>query len=108
MPATLTNRRYCVDLDDILPVENFSDLTIQTLADRLQRTTGAEQCIYRESELDELWRLIDIALKAGSESPRDPEQLHHLRDLVHRAHDLVGMENRPREAAEVLREALLS
>ncbi|MCW2387547.1 hypothetical protein M2333_000593 [Sphingobium sp. B11D3B] len=96
-----------MDLDDILPVENFSDLTIQTLADRLQRSSGAEQCIYRESELDELWRLIDIALKAGGDTHYDFEQLHHLRDLVHRAHDLVGMEDRPREAAEVLREALL-
>lgn len=96
-----------MDLDDILPVENFSDLTIQALADRLQRTVGAEQCIYRESELDELWRLIDIALKTDNEDFYDVEKLRHLRNLVHKAHDLVGMENRPRAAAEVLREALI-
>ena len=97
-----------LDLDDILPVENFSDLTIQTLADRLQRTRTAEQCIYRESELDEVWRLIDIAVRSGDpDGLRDNETLRMMRDAVHRAHDLVGMESKPVEAAAALREVLI-
>ena len=97
-----------MDLDDILPVENFSDLTIQTLADRLQRTRTAEQCIYRESELDEVWRLIDIAVRSGDpDGLRDNETLRMMRDAVHRAHDLVGMESKPVEAAAALREVLI-
>ena len=97
-----------MDLDDILPVENFSDLTIQTLADRLQRTRTAEQCIYRETELDEVWRLIDIAVRSGDpDGLRDNETLRLMRDAVHRAHDLVGMDNKPLEAAAALREVLI-
>ncbi len=96
-----------MDLDDILPVENFSDLTLQVLADRLQRTRTDEQCIYRESELDELWRLVDIAISAGDpDGLRDETTLRMMRDAIHKAHDLVGMDTRPKEAAEVLREAI--
>ena len=96
-----------MDLDDIIPVENFSDLTIQVLIDRLVRTKSAEQCIYRESELDELWRLIDIAARAGDpDGLRDAATLRRMRDAVHKAHDLVGMENKPKDAAEALRAAL--
>ena len=98
-----------MDLDDILPIENFSDLTIQVLADRMQRSSTQEQFINRESEMDELWRLLDIAVRAGADPDglRDSEKLHMMRDLVHRAHDLVGMEGKPKEAAEVLRGALI-
>lgn len=96
-----------VDLDDIIPVENFSDLTIQILAERLQRSRTAEHYIYRESELDELWRLLDIACRSGDpDGLRGSEELRSMRFIVHRAHDLVGMEGKPKEAAEVLREAL--
>ncbi len=96
-----------MDLDDVLVVENFSDLTIQLLAERLQKTRTAEQCIYRESELDELWRLLDIALRSGDpDGTRDRDRLSRMRAAVHKAHDLVGMDNRPREAAEALREAI--
>jgi len=96
-----------LDLDDIIPVENFSDLTIQVLADRLQQSRTAEQHIYRESELDELWRLLDIACRSGDpDGLRGPEMLRNMRDIVHRAHDLVGMDGKPKEAAAALREAL--
>ena len=96
-----------MDLDDILPVENFSDLTIQQLADRLQRSHTAEHHIYRESELDELWRLLDIACRSGDpDGLRGEETLRNMRDVVHRAHDLVGVDGKPQEAAEMLRSAL--
>ncbi len=97
-----------MDLDSIYPVDNMSDLTIQTLVDRIERSTKEEQFIYRETELDELWRLIDIAEKTGDpEGMRSKEQLHQMRNAIHRAHDLVGMDSKPLEAAEALREALL-
>lgn len=96
-----------MDLDDVLPVENFSDLTIQTLADRLSRSRTAEHAIYRESELDELWRLLDIALRTGDpDGLRDARWLGAMRGAVHAAHDLIGHEARFREAADMLRAAL--
>lgn len=94
-------------LEDIVPVENFSDLTIHMLADRMQRSSTLEQCIYRESEMDELWRLLDIAVRAGDpDALRDEDSLRRMRDAVHRAHDLAGMDGKPKEAAEVLRSLL--
>lgn len=97
-----------MDLDTILPVDSISDITIQTLVDRIQRSSSDEQFIYRESELDELWRLVDVALGGGDvDNSRDPEQLRQMRDAIHRAHDLVGMDGKPLEAAATLREALL-
>jgi len=96
-----------LDLDEVLPIENFSDLTIQMLADRLQRSTTVEQHIYRESEMDELWRLLDIAVRSGDpDGVRSAARLAAMRDAVHRAHDLVGMDGKPKEAAEALRHAL--
>jgi len=95
-----------VDLDDIVAVENFSDLTIQALSDRLHRSSTNEHCIYREAELDELWRLLDIVVNAG-DGTQDVERLCRMRSAVHRAHDLVGMDGKPQEAASALREALM-
>ena len=106
-PPRPAREKTTLDLNDIIPVENFSDLTLQTLADRLQRSRTAEHCIYRESELDELWRLVDIACRSGDpDGLRGAETLRNMRDIVHRAHDLVGMDGKPKEAAAALREAL--
>lgn len=96
-----------MDLDTILPVSNTSDLTIQTLVDRLQRSRSDEQFIYRESELDELWRLVDVAIGSAGDDARSDEQLRQMRDAIHRAHDLIGMDGKPLEAAAALREALI-
>lgn len=97
-----------MDLDSIYPVDDMSDLTLQTLVDRLQSSKTDEHFIYRETELDELWRLLDMAIRGeDKENHRSEEQLRQMRAAVHRAHDLVGMEGKPVEAAEALREALI-
>lgn len=96
-----------MDLDSIYPVDNMSDLTVQTLIDRIQNSRTEEQFIYRETELDELWRLVDVAVRNGdSEEGRSNERLRQMRIAIHRAHDLVGMDGKPAEAAAALREAL--
>lgn len=96
-----------MDLDSIFPVDNLSDLTLQTLVDRIARSTSEEHFIYRETELDELWRLADMAVSRGDlVGHRSPEQVLAMRAAIHRAHDLVGMDGKPLEAAEALRAAL--
>ena len=96
-----------MNLDSIFPVDNMSDLTVQTLVERIQRSVTDEQFIYRETELDELWRLVDMALKVGDpDEHRSEDQLRQMRDAVHKAHDLVGMDGKPLEAAGALRKVL--
>lgn len=96
-----------MDLDSIFPVDNMSDLTVQTLVDRIQNSRTEEHFIYRETELDELWRLVDVAIRTGdSEEGRSNERLRQMHTAIYRAHDLIGMDGKPTEAAAALREAL--
>lgn len=93
-----------MSLDDIHPVDDLSQITMRALVDRLQRSTTAEQLIYRETELDEMWRLADIALaEAERNRGADRERLRRIKDAVMRAHDLVGVDMQPRAAADILR-----
>jgi hypothetical protein len=93
-----------MSLDDIHAVDDLSQITMRALIDRLRRSTTAEQLIYRETELDEMWRLADIALaEAERKRGADRERLRRIKDAVMRAHDLVGVDMQPRAAADILR-----
>ena len=98
-----------MDLDDMCPIEDYSPETLAMLSDALDRSTSREHFIYREAELDDLWRLLDTALSEARRDSRAGEratQLEQLRALTMRAHDLVGSDERPHEAAAVLRTAI--
>jgi len=90
-----------VDLDDIHDVDDYSDATLRAMIDRLERSTTEEQFIYRETELDEMWRLVDIRLIQAEGEER--AALLVLKEAIMRAHDLVGMEGKPMDAARLLR-----
>jgi hypothetical protein len=91
-------------LDDIHDIDDFSDIALQAMIDRLERSTTLEHFVYRETELDELWRVVDMALlDAGDAEARG--RLARLKGAVMRAHDLVGVDGQPRAAAQVLRQA---
>jgi len=90
-----------VDLDDIHNVDDYSDATLRAMIDRLERSTTEEQFIYRETELDEMWRLVDIRLTQAEGEER--AALLVLKEAIMRAHDLVGMEGKPMDAARLLR-----
>ncbi len=93
-----------MNVEEIHAVNDYSGATIAALAGRLERSTQLEHFIYREAELDDLWRLIDTALGAArNQSDAEAERfLAALKTLTHEAHDLVGNEQ-PHEAAERLR-----
>ena len=96
-----------MDLDDILEADTFDRATLVTLAERIRASTTLEQFIYRESELDEVWRLVDMAVaQAGGASDRT--RLEELRRAIMETHDLVGIDHRPAAAANRLNEALLA
>jgi hypothetical protein len=86
-------------------VENISEDMLRLLIGRIEASRGDEQLIYRECELDEVWRLIEYALAAA---PADKSvALAALRSAVVVAHDCIGVEGDTAAAAGALREALL-
>ena len=95
--------------DDVCPVEDFSAATLAALIDVLERSTTREHFVYREAELDDLWRVIDTASRAARNDTRERERavfLEELQVIAVEAHDLVGADERPLEAAARLRKAL--
>jgi hypothetical protein len=97
-------------VSDLLPT------TIEGVARRLRNSRGFVQLVYRESELDALWSLADLAVgKAAEHDPppaagplglegAGPEDRLQLRALIHEAHDLAAASH-PAEAADLLSEA---
>lgn len=99
--------------------EVVSDLlpsTIERVARRLRNSRGFVQLVYRESELDALWSLADLAVgKAAEHDPPEEagplgvegagqDDRRQLRDLIHEAHDLAAASH-PAEAADLLSRA---
>lgn len=97
-------------VSDLLPA------TIEGVARRLRGSRGFVQLVYRESELDALWSLADLAVgKAAEHDPPEAagplgvegagqEDRRQLRDLIHEAHDLTAA-SRANEAADLLSRA---
>jgi hypothetical protein len=98
-----------VVLNQLYEINDFSPDTIRRLAERIAETAQPEDLLYREAELDDLWRQVGTALddaKAVVADPLTTSFLTELLALVHEVHDLVGSKNDPRRAAERLRTAL--
>ena len=92
-------------LDEIHDIDDWSQITIWSLIDRILRSDGFSHSIYRETELDELWRILDIAsATAVREGDADAPRLLQLKATAMQAHDLIGIEGNLAGAAEVLRE----
>lgn len=93
--------------DHLVPVEDFSEETLHNIVAHLEVSTTFEHFVYRESELDEVCRLVDDALQGGQgrvdEQQRARWQI--IFDAARDAHDLVGVEE-PERAAERLRQIL--
>lgn len=89
--------------DVILPID-FSPGTLQSIVDLLQVSTRFEHFVYREMELDEVWRLVEAAHKYETDQ-KQITRLRRLLDVVAEAHDLVG-EGQADEAARRLRDVL--
>ncbi len=99
-----------VDPDSMVQIDDFSTATLGALAERLHASKRTEQLIYRESELDELWRLVEAELAAARRAPGragEIERLEALSALAWEVHDLVGVDEDAPAAARRLREALL-
>lgn len=93
--------------DHLVPVEDFSEETLRNIVAHLEASTTFEHFVYRESELDEVCRLVDDVLRGGhgrvDAGLRARWQL--IFEAARDAHDLVGIEE-PERAAERLRQIL--
>jgi hypothetical protein len=95
-----------MDPDEVCDIEDYSTSTLGTLIERLLASASPEQLIYRECELDEVWRLIDLDIasrKASGGAAAELDELARWRDTVMQAHDLVGVNADPAAAAQRLR-----
>jgi hypothetical protein len=107
------------DEADLPPIEDLTPQTFQGLARRIRTTETFAEKVYRESEMDALWTLCDMALEAIEEAKRQsfrrnappvqvgaiPEAgLSALSALVFKAHDL-NADGYYHEAAQTLLEA---
>jgi hypothetical protein len=84
-----------MELDRLHPVEDLSRRTLLDLSARIAASTTEEQLVYRECEVDELWRLLGPAHAAGDNLP--------LREAVMEVHDLIGVDGDVQRAAARLR-----
>jgi len=97
-----------VNLDDIVPINDFSNETLLALAQRLESSRTFQHLILREVEMDEIFRRVDTVIKDERERGASPEALRALEQLyglVFRAHDLAA-DDQPLEAAKLLRSAM--
>src|SRR5438067_13322740 len=90
-----------MQLDDVVPIEDFSNETLLALAERLEQSASFQQLILREVELDEIYRRVDTAMSIEP----DTSSLQRLAGLVFEAHDLAA-DGHPLEAARRLRQAM--
>lgn len=98
-----------MDLNEWLPIRDFSTDTLFIVAQRPELSTTRRHGIAREAELDDLWRYVQAALEDARRTGPESARVHALEGLfqaVTEAHDLTGDGHRL-EAASRLRRALV-
>lgn len=99
-------RATMMNPSNIVTVEDFSDETLQNIVAHLDASTRFDHFVYRESELDGVCRLVEMAIKETPASDLHAMQrLEQVLGAARDAHDLVADE-KPEEAAQRLREVL--
>ncbi len=94
------------DIDEPV-IERLDADTVSGLRDRLLLATGFRELVARESEMDALFTLVDIAISAPPAVPLgaaivcSKEELIDIRSLIFSAHDLTH-DNDLKGAAELL------
>ena len=90
-------------------VEDFSEVSLNRIIKRLELSRTVEQLIYREAELDEVWRLVDGALRdvrCRNTAAEIAGVLEQFLQAVGKAHDYVGDDDDPAAAASELRQSV--
>lgn len=94
------------DLDDLHMIADREPTTLLALAERIEHSRDDMHLVYRETELDELWRWVDADIdmaRAGRAAPDEMQRLLALKAEVMAIHDLVGIDIDTKQAARRLR-----
>ena len=94
----------------LIPIDDYTRENLAALVRRLQQSKHAEELVYRESELDEVWRLIDgdrVDLVQRLGVTAQVQALERLQAAIHEAHDLVADSDDGSAAARRLSEVIL-
>ena len=95
-----------VNPSNIVNVEDFSNETLHNIVEHLDASEQFDHFIYRESELDGVCRLVEMAIKETPASDTHATaRLQLVLSAARDAHDLVADE-KPDEAAQRLRSVL--
>jgi len=97
-----------IDLTELMAIDDFSNDTLISLADRLEQSTTFHELLVREAELDEIYRRVETAMIEARDQGEDKAfqaGLERIYQLVWQAHDLAA-EGEPLEAAKRLRDAM--
>ncbi|MGH2588676.1 MAG: hypothetical protein ACRDJE_27440 [Dehalococcoidia bacterium] len=95
-----------MDPTETISVQDYSASTLQAIVAQLERSTSVDHLVYRESELDALWSLLDLEVRRAQRRQESEPRLRELRrlfDAAQDAHDLVGADD-PSAAARRLRD----
>ncbi len=95
-----------MDPTRIVAIQDYTPATLQAVIAQLECSTAVDHFVYRESELDALWSLLEVALRAARQRrapAAEVARLERLFQAVREAHDLVAAEA-PLAAASRLRE----
>lgn len=91
------------DLDVALEISELRRDLLLLLATRIERSKTVEHLVYRELEIDQVWRLLD----AGEAVPGLPvASQSRLRAEIEKVHDYIGVDGDVQRAASALRSAL--
>lgn len=97
-----------MDPTRIVTIQDYTPATLQAVIAQLECSTSVDHFVYRESELDALWSLLEVALRTARHQRAPGAELARLERLfqaVREAHDLVAAEA-PMAAAACLREVV--
>jgi len=95
--------------DRLNAIRGLDDAQVGALIQRLENSHTLEHLIYREAELDEVWRFVEAALREAARqggSGELGEVLTALREAVEKVHDLVGDDDDAIAAAQELRRSI--
>jgi hypothetical protein len=95
-----------MDPTRIVPIQDYTPATLRAVVAQLEGSTTVDHLVYRESELDALWTLLDREVQMAQRNGEGEDRIEELQRLfaaAQDAHDLVAAED-PAAAARRLRQ----